>query len=288
MPQTIIKLAITWGMLSIPVTVHAATEEHDVPLHQVHTRCGGGRVRLRRYCEREGIEIPSEEVAPGYEAPDGRVVVLNDDDLADLPLPTARRIEILAFVDADQIDPLTLQTTYYLGTGPIGARPYALLRDAMKKAGKVAIARTALRTRESLAVLRARDRVIAMQTMLWPNQLRPTQGVTVPQTPPARRQELQMAQNLMDAISSGFDLEEQHDDYSRALEQVVAAKLLGMEPPHAPESWGIEEAGADLMTALQQSVEAARTRRAKPTGRKKAATAKKAAAKRGHRGRPTG
>jgi DNA end-binding protein Ku len=126
-----------------------------------------------------------------------------------------------------------------------------------------------------------------MQTMLWPDQLRPSQGITVPKTRPARRQELQMAQNLMDAISSDFDLEEQHDDYSRALERVVAAKLQGMEPPHAPESRGVEGAGVDLMAVLQQSVEAAQTRRAKPTGRKKAAAAKKTAAKKAHRRRPT-
>ncbi|MFB7222078.1 Ku protein [Streptomyces sp. NPDC056227] len=290
MPQTIIKLAITWGLLSIPVTVHAATKEHEVPLRQVHTRCGGGRVRLRRYCEHEDVEIPFEEVAPGYEAPDGRVVILSDDDLADLPLPTARRIEILAFVDADQIDPLALDTAYYLGTGPVGARPYALLRDVMRKSGRVAIARTALRTRESLAVLWARDEVIAMQTMLWPDQLRPAQEITIPETPPARRQELQMAYNLMDAMGSGFDLAEQHDDYSRALQRVVAARLQGMEPPHAPESRGVEGATVDLMAVLQQSVDAAQTRRAKPTGRKaaKKTAAKKTAAKKAHRRRSAG
>ncbi|MGW7488196.1 Ku protein [Streptomyces sp. NPDC054786] len=148
MAQTIAKRTITWGLVNIPVTVHAATAPHSVPLHQVHTRCGGGRIRLRRVCEREGVEVPYEEVARGYDAGDGRVVVLSEDDLADLPLPASpRAIEVLAFVSADRIDPLLLHKPYYLGLGdPATARPYALLRDAMDDGGLAAVARVAVRT----------------------------------------------------------------------------------------------------------------------------------------------
>jgi DNA end-binding protein Ku len=188
---TIAKLSISWGLVVIPVTVHAAIAPHPVPLHQVHTRCGGGRVRLHRFCEREGIEIPYEEVAPGWESDDGRVVVLSDADLADLPLPNSpRAIEVLAFVPVDQIDPLLLHRPYYLGVSgdPRAARPYALLRDAMRESGQVAVVRLALRARESLAVLRVRDQVIAMQHLLWPDELRPAEDIAVPRTEPPRRQ----------------------------------------------------------------------------------------------------
>ncbi|MEV7470869.1 Ku protein [Streptomyces kronopolitis] len=143
MAQTIAKRTITWGLVSIPVTVHAATAPHSVPLHQVHTRCGGGRIRLRRVCEREGgVEVPYEEVTRGYDAGDGRVVVLSEDDLADLPLPASpRAIEVLAFVAADRIDPLLVHQPYYLGLGdPSTARPYAFLRDAMHESGLAAVA----------------------------------------------------------------------------------------------------------------------------------------------------
>jgi len=262
MAQTISKLAISWGLVVIPVTVQAAIAPHAVPLHQVHTRCGGGRVRLRRYCEREGVEIPYEDVAPGYEAGDGRMVVLSDGDLADLPLPSSpRAIEILAFLPADRIDPLLLNRPYHLGVDdPVAARPYALLREAMRASDLVAVARVTLRTRESLAVLRVRDEVIAMQTLLWPDELRGTAEVNVPPPQTLQPQELQMARALMDAAGDDFQLEEQRDTYRLALEQVVEARLEGLEPPHAPE----EPSGGgtvDLMTMLEQSLQDAHARR---------------------------
>ncbi|MGW3496681.1 non-homologous end joining protein Ku [Streptomyces sp. NPDC001020] len=262
MPQTISKLAISWGLVSIPVTVHAATAQHPVPLHLVHTQCGAGRIRLRRYCEHEGIEVLYGEVARGWQSPDGRVVMLSDDDLADLPLPSSpQAIDVLAFVPADQIDPLLLHRPYYLGIGdPTAARPYALLRDAMRESDLVAVVRVTLRTRESLALLRVRDEVIAMQTLMWPDELRPTDDIAVPPTEPPRRQELQMARTLMDTISGDFHLEEERDAYRHALEQVVAARLEGLEPPHAPVP--VEGGLVDLMTALEQSVKAAKPHRA--------------------------
>ncbi|WP_051877051.1 Ku protein [Streptomyces natalensis] len=167
MVQTIARLSITWGLVTIPVTVHAATAPHSLPLHQVHARCGGGRIRLRRVCEREGVEVPYEQVARGWDAGDGRVVVLSEDDLADLPLPSSpRTIDVLAFISADRIDPLLLHKPYYLGTDPAVTRPYALLRDAMYESGLAAVVRVALRSRESLALLRPRGQIIAMQTLL--------------------------------------------------------------------------------------------------------------------------
>jgi DNA end-binding protein Ku len=266
MPQTIARMAISWGLVSIPVTVHAATVAgHRLPLHQVHTRCGGGRVRQRRYCEREGVDVPWDEVARGYESPDGRVVILSDSDLADLPLPAARAIEVLAFVADDAVDPLLADRPYWLGVdsaaGAVAVRPYALLREAMRKARQVAVAKVALRTRESLALLHVRGRVLGMQTLLWPNELRPSDDIDVPETLPPRPQELQMAQSLMSAVSEDFRLEEQTSDYQVALERVVAAKLEGIEPPHAPQP---PAAAADLMATLERSVEAARARRGRP------------------------
>ena len=281
MPQTISKLAISWGLVTIPVTVHAATAQHTVPLHQVHTRCGGGRIRLRRYCEREGIEdVPYEEVARGWESDDGRVVVLSDDDLTDLPLPSSpKAIDVLAFVPANQVDPLLLNKPYYLGVGdPTAARPYALLREAMRESGLVAVVRLALRTRESLAILRVKDATIAMQTLLWPDELRSTEDVVVPPAAQPRRQELQMARSLMDVVSEDFQLEDQRDVYRHALEQVVAARLEGLEPPHAPDTVPVDGGLLDLMAALEQSIQAAESRRSNPAAKKKAPT-KKAGAK---------
>jgi len=283
MPQTISKLAISWGLVTIPVTVHAATAQHSVPLHQVHTRCGGGRIRLRRYCEREGIEdVPYEDVARGWESDDGRVVVLSDEDLADLPLPSSpKAIDVLAFVPDDQVDPLLLNKPYYLGVAdPTAARPYALLREAMRESDLVAVVRLALRTRESLAILRVRGTMIALQTMLWPDELRSPEDIVVPPTSQPRRQELQMARSLMDVASEDFHLEDQRDVYQHALEQVVAARLEGLEPPHAPDTVPTDAGLLDLMAALEQSIQAAESRRSNPAAKKKApAPTKKARVK---------
>jgi DNA end-binding protein Ku len=259
-PPTIVKLHIAFGLVSVPVNVHPATARHHVPLHLVHTTCGS-RVRLRRFCAAEGLEVPREEVARGYEAADGRTVILTDADLADLPLPSIKNIEVLAFVPADRIDPLLLDRAYYLSAdGPIASRPYVLLREAMETNGQVAIARTVIRTRENLAVLRPRGDIIALQTMLWPDELRPAQGLE-PQALEPRRQELQMADLLMEQLTRGFRLEEQEDAYERALERVVAAKLEGVEPPHAPEARVVPPAAVDLTAELERSVEEAQARR---------------------------
>ncbi|MFI6771155.1 Ku protein [Streptomyces sp. NPDC050355] len=258
----IARLHITFGLVSIPVSVHAATERGEVPLHQVHAKCGS-RIRQRRICQGEGIEVPYDQVARGYETADGRTVVLTDDDLADLPLPTVKAIEVVGFLPAGDIDPIALDRPYYLGVQGAGARPYRLLRDAMTDSGLVGVARMALRGRERLAILRVRDEAIVAQVVLWPDEIRAPAGLVEP-APEPRRQELQMAQTLMQSLAEDFRIEEQRDHYREALDQVVTAKLAGQEPPHAPAP----PAGSvlDLMTILQQSVQAAQAERGKNKG----------------------
>ncbi|CAM5667146.1 hypothetical protein BOQ63_000070 (plasmid) [Streptomyces viridifaciens] len=158
MPKAIAKLSISFSLVSIPVNVYAATGRHTVPLHQVHA-ADGGRIRQRRVCEYDGQDVPPDQVARGYQAPDGRTVVLTPDDLDQLPLPTTREIRVLGFMPAERLDPTVYDKPYYLGpTTKAAARPYALLRQALLDTGQVAVARTALRTREALAVLRVRGR----------------------------------------------------------------------------------------------------------------------------------
>lgn len=126
------------------------------------------------------MEVPYSDVARGFEAPGGRVVVLTDADLADLPLPTARSIEVLGVVPAETVDPVVLDRAYYLGASGLEGRPYVLLREALAESGLVGIARTALLTRESLAVLRVREDVLCLQGLLWPDEIRPSQAKSRP------------------------------------------------------------------------------------------------------------
>ncbi|MGW2917732.1 non-homologous end joining protein Ku [Streptomyces angustmyceticus] len=259
----ITRLHITFGLVSIPVSVHSATERRAAPLHQVHAK-DGARIRQRRICEAEGVEVPYEEVARGYEAPDGRTVVLSESDLADLPLPSVKAIEVVGFLPSDEIDPIALDRSYFLGVGGAGARPYRLLRDAMQQSGQVGIARMSLRGPERLVVLRVREEVIVAQMLLWPDEVRSAQALVAP-APEPRRQELQMAQTLMASLSEDFRLDDQHDHYRMALDDLVTAKLAGQEPPHAPAT----PVGpvVDLMAILQESVRAAQGTRSSKTKR---------------------
>ncbi|MFD8703112.1 Ku protein [Kitasatospora sp. NPDC059648] len=284
--QTTWKGTISFGLVSIPVHLYSATQEHDVPLHQVHAK-DGGRVRMKRYCEREEKEVPYAEIAKGYESPDGRTVTLSDEDLADLPLPSKKVIDVLAFVDATEIDPLMFSKAYYVGVADkAAAKPYALLRDALVESGQIAVTKIALRTRESPAVLRVHDGTLVLQTCIWPDEVRPAAGIAPEENVAVRPQELKMARSLMDTLSEDFDLSQLHDDYQQALQQVITARLEGVEIPHEEEAGEAPDNVIDLMEALRSSLKQAKGGRApgvereeEPPPRKRAAAKRTAAAK---------
>ncbi|AUY52871.1 Ku protein [Streptomyces sp. CB01881] len=256
--QTTWKGTISFGLVSIPVHLYSATQEHDVPLHQVHAK-DGGRVRTKRYCEQEEKEVPYAEIAKGYESPDGRTVTLSDEDLADLPLPSKKIIDVLAFVDAGEIDPLMFSKAYYVGVADkAAAKPYALLRDALTDSGRIAVTKIALRSRESPAVLRVHDGTLVLQTCIWPDEVRPAAGIAPEEEVTARPQELKMARSLMDTLSEDFDLSQLHDDYQQALQQVIEARLQGVEVPHEEESGEAPDNVIDLMEALRSSLKEAK------------------------------
>lgn len=255
------KGAISFGLVTIPVQLFTATEEHDIPLRQVHEK-DGSRVRLRRVCEAEDVEIPYAEIGKGYEAPDGSMIMLSDEDLADLPLPSKKLIDVLAFVDAETIDPLMFSKAYYVGTSDrAAAKPYALLKQALTEAGQIAVTKIAIRSRESLAVLRVHEDTLVLQTCLWPDEVRPAAGVAPEGEVTIRPQELQMARSLMDMLSEDFDLSTLHDEYQEALQQVIEARLQGVELPHEEEAAPTGGKVIDLMAALENSVRAAKESR---------------------------
>ncbi|MFJ4792717.1 non-homologous end joining protein Ku [Kitasatospora purpeofusca] len=259
--QTTWKGTISFGLVSIPVHLYSATKEHDVPLHQVHAK-DGGRVRMKRYCEEEEKEVPYAEIAKGYESPDGRTVTLTDEDLADLPLPSKKIIDVLAFVDEGEIDPLMFSKAYYVGVADKAAsKPYALLRDALVESGQIAVTKIALRSRESPAVLRVHDGTLVLQTCIWPDEVRPAAGIAPEEDVTVRPQELRMARSLMETLSEDFDLEQLHDDYQQALQQVIEARLQGVEVPHEEEAGEAPDNVIDLMEALRSSLRRAKDAR---------------------------
>ncbi|MGX9226901.1 non-homologous end joining protein Ku [Streptomyces albus] len=264
--RSIWKGTISFGLVSIPIKVVAATENHSVSFHQVHT-ADGGRIRYRKVCELDEEEVPREEIGRGFETEEGRTILLTDDDMAALPLPTAKTVEILGFVPAEEIDPIQLDRSYYLAAdGKRADKPYVLLREALKRSGKVAVAKLALRARESLGMLRVYEDALALHTMLWPDEIRAVSGVAPEGEVAVRDAELDLADTLMDTLGE-LDWSELHDEYRdrEALEALVRAKAEGAEP--APEELrrrGEEGGGklVDLMAVLERSVQEARSGRA--------------------------
>ena len=244
---------ISFGLVMIPIRLYAATEHRDVSFRQVH-RDDGGRIRFRRVCSIDGEEVPYADVAKGYELPNGEMVVLTDEDFAELPLPTAHGIEVLHFSPVDQVDPIMWERSYYTEPDPQGVRAYALLRDALERSGKAAVAKVALRNRESLA-LRTRDGVIVMVTLMWPDEVRVADFDFLEEDVEVRSQELKMAASLIDSMTVDFDPAQYTDQYREALEALVEAKIEGHEvtaPPPPPE-----KPVTSLADALRASLAAA-------------------------------
>ncbi|WP_299531487.1 Ku protein [uncultured Streptomyces sp.] len=292
MPRPLWTGAISFGLVTIPVKVVSATEDHSIHFHRVHLE-DMGRVRTRKVCALDDEEVPPEEIGKGYEVAKDQVVPVTDEELDELPLPTAKAIEIVAFVDADGIDPVRIGDSYYLAAdGQVSAKPYTLLRRALERSEKVAVAKFAWHNRERLGLLRVREGAIVLHSMRWPDEIRSPDELA-PKEVELDEDEIERAVQLTDSLAmddiSGF-----RDEYHEALERLIEAKSAGREVPE-PEEGEEPQAGkvVDLMAALNASVQAAKETRGERGGsggdatvhemrpRKKAAkktAAKKAAA----------
>ncbi|WP_433386239.1 Ku protein [Micromonospora sp. KLBMP9576] len=217
------KGAIAVGLMSITVRLYAATEDRGVQFRQVH-RDDGGKISIRRRCDVCGDDVAYADIAKAYEFVDGRLVVVDDDDLASLPLPTLRTIEVLQFVQAEEIDSILYDRTYYVEPDGVAATPYALLLNALRGSGRVAIAKIALRHVERLAVIRVRGDLLVAQTMRWPDEIRTPlldPAATVHAVQPT---ELAMTRSLIDSMTGRFEPDRLQDTRRAALLELVSAK----------------------------------------------------------------
>jgi DNA end-binding protein Ku len=263
--RSIWKGAVSFGLVNIGVKMYSATEEKDVSFHQVR-RSDGSRIRYRRVAEADGQEVSYGEIAKGYELPNGETVVLTDEDFSDLPLPSAKVVDVLEFVPSEQIDPIYFSRSYFLEPEKPAVKPYLLLREALESSGMVGLVKVALRSREQLATLRVRDGVIVLETMLWPDEVRQPDFAFLDQPADLRPQERQMAESLVRSMAGDFDPEQYHDEYREALQKVIEAKVEGREVVEAPGAAVPDQANVvDLMAALRASVEAAKKSRGDAT-----------------------
>jgi DNA end-binding protein Ku len=260
MPRTIWSGAISFGLVTVPIHVQSATENHSIQFHQYHLE-DMGRVRTRKICELEDREIQQAEIGKGYEYAKDQVVAISDEELRDLPLPTAKAIEIQAFVPLESIDPIRIAEGYYLAPdGAVAAKPYKLLVQALGRSSKVAIAKYAWSGRERLGLLRIRDDTIVLHAMHWPDEIRDPAAVDPPNEQ-VTEEEIEGALALMETMSrDDLDGPDFEDTYTDALAKIIEAKRDDRELPEVPEPEQPAQV-LDLMAALNESVEKAKASR---------------------------
>lgn len=296
MPRPLWTGAISFGLVTIPVKVVSATQDHSIHFRQVHLE-DLGRVRTRKVCELDGEALSQDEIGKGYELSKEQTVPITDEELDRIPLPTAKAIEIVAFVDAGSVDPIRISDSYYLATdGKVAEKPYTLLRRALERSDKVAVAKFAWHNRERLGLLRVREGAIVLHSMRWPDEVRSPEALA-PREVELDDDEIERAVQLTDSMAldsiAGF-----RDTYRDALEELLTAKSEGKELPEPAEGEEQEEGKVvDLMAALNASVEAAKESRGEDGGgeatvhemrpRKKTASTKTASSGKPAAGRKT-
>jgi DNA end-binding protein Ku len=269
MPRAMWKGAISFGLVTIPVSVYPATEEKTLRFNQLHDE-DGGRVRMKRVCSIDGEEVGYEHIVKGYEYEKDRYVILTDEDFEAIPVESSRAIDIQQFVELEEIDPMVYKKSYYLVPEETGAKAYALLREALNRSGKVGIAKVSFRDKEHLAALRFRDEAFVLETMYWPDEIREADFGGVDVSANIRPNELEMAQTLIENLTADWDPTAFKDDYREALLRIVEAKINGeeIEIVEAEPTAKV----VDLMEALKASVAAAKKGpKAEPAPKKKPA-----------------
>ncbi|GAB6926985.1 Ku protein [Paenibacillus sp. JCM 10914] len=281
--HTVWKGAISFGLVHVPVKMFSATEDKDISMRYIHKECGSPLSYIRKcpVCEEE---VAWEEITKGYEYEKGKFVLFEKEELDQLAEQNNKNITILDFVDLTEIDPIYFQKTYYLSPDQAGANAYRLLMEAMKQSGKIGIAKIAIRSKSSLAAIRVLDECLSIETIFYPDEIRPISQVpNLPETTAVNDKELDMAKLLIEQLSTPFDPEKYTDDYRERLLELINSKVSGEEIKIAPAKQ--ETNVVDLMAALQASIEAVKPigtdpgTKAKPRKSPRKSATKEAAAK---------
>ena len=256
MARSIWTGSISFGLVNVPVKLYTAVSRKTVHFHQLHD-ADGARIQQRRFCSADGEEVPYEHIVKGYEVAPERYVVVETAELEALDPKKTRTIEIEQFVDAAEIDPILYDQPYYLAPAPGAGKAYRLMLEAMRGAGRVAIARVVLRQKEHLVALRATDEVLVMETLVFADE------VVAPSTldevkdgeVEVSERELEVARQLIEMLSGPFDATQYHDDYRDAVLALIERKVAGEQIAVAPAA-PAPAVAPDLMAALQASVDA--------------------------------
>ncbi len=288
MPRAMWTGAISFGLVSVPVKLYSALDRKSVRFHQLSSK-SGVRISQKRVDPQSGEEVPYEDIVKGFEITPERYVVIEPAELDALAPKKSRTIEIEEFVDLGDIDPVYYDHPYYLAPGPGGAKPYRLLHEAMKAAGKVAIARVVIRSKESLVAIRPIGDALGMATMIFADEVTPPdrlEEVTETTEVKTTKRELEIAIQLVDSLAAKFEPQKYHDTYRKEVLDLIDRKAQGEEIAVQPAPEEVAAPAPDLMSALKASLDAVRARDDEEDGKAAAprkparkAAPKKAAAK---------
>jgi DNA end-binding protein Ku len=255
--RAIWKGAITFGMVTIPVKLYTATEQRDVRFRMLCSK-HEAPIQEKRVCSEGGEELAWEELVRGYEVGKGEFVVLDPEEIEAAKPESSTTIDIGDFVEAVEIDPIYFEKSYFLEPTDVGAKPFSLLKQALEETERVALARVTIRTRERLATLRAYDDTLILETMFWPDEIRSTGALDLPEGSEAkvRAKELQMARSLVESLADRFKPETYTDAYREALEELIEQKMRGEK--RKAKRRKPEPKVVDLMEALKASVNEAK------------------------------
>jgi DNA end-binding protein Ku len=272
MPRAIWSGSISFGMVTIPVKLYGATESKDISFNLLHATCGT-RLQQRRWCPTDEVDVPWSETVRGYEYAKGQYVTLTEEDFERLPLPSKHSIDLTAFVEEREIDPVFYERSYYLEPTERAEKPYALLVKALGEKKLSAVATITIRKKEQLCVLRPHEGTMMLETLYYPDEVRTERGVDLSSVKVSDR-ELDMAFTLIDILRRPFDPSEYHDHYREALAELIEAKLEGKQVVKAPTPRDTRV--LDLADALKRSVEAAKKTKPKPPARARSRAARPA------------
>ncbi len=260
--RTLWKGSLSFGLVTIPVRLYPATDDKSVSFNQLRAS-DHSRIGYQRVAKADGAEVAYDDIVKGYEYEPDRYVVFEPDELEALRPPSSRTVDILQFVPLEQIDPIYFQRSYYLAPDPAGAKAYGLLSRAMRDRSTVAVCKITLRDKEHLATLRLRDEIFVLETMFWPDEIRALslEDLDIGELPEPRKQEVQMAETLIENLTEDFDPTAYTDEYRQKVMAAVQAKVEGQEITVVDQT-GEPAAVVDLMEALRQSVESSRKREA--------------------------
>src|SRR5215472_3054091 len=268
---------IQFGLVSIPVDVYSATSSERISFHLLHKE-DHGRVHNKRVCELDGKELSSDEIVKGYEYQKGEYVELTDEDFKKVAIESTKIIDISDFVEHEEIDPMFFDTPYYLAPGKGAAKPYALLRDVLKRSDKVGIGKVAIRQREYLAAVKPHGAALMLETMHFADEIASSRGLDLPgEDVKVDQKQLKVAEQLVDGLSAKFEPEKYKDTYREALLEVIDKKVKGGKVKHAATRRPKATNVVDIMEKLKASVKEIERAKPKTASKRKRASKKRAA-----------